>query len=390
LAVSLALSAGPAASPAAARAVAAPATPAPHVELVGHITASRTVLGQRRVGEARYVAISDLFYRERNAIFEVLDLADQSVIQVRARRATLERRFGVRRNGAVLPPQAEVVAFHAGLAGLAMEESSDGGDRRYWYVEMEASTGRILRTADLATIAAGNQLAIIGADPSGSEAWFAITEVTGHRRSVVLRRVDLRTLEVHDEQRVQLLARRGTAAEREHAVQVHAAADFSQFAIVEYFEAATGMAAGHVYVVDPASGATFNVPAPPTAYGVAFSPDNRYIYLGSAQLGTISRIDVAGHKLDKQVAAPHNLHHLVIRGNKLFALATSDHYAVYDLPELKSRNDAVHPAGVAAAMAELHGNGVASLDGTFFVAPDVEDRRHPARDRNYVIARLVE
>jgi hypothetical protein len=41
-------------------------------------------------------------------------------------------------------------------------------------------------------------------------------------------------------------------------------------------------------------------------------------------------------------------------------------------------------------MVELHGNGIASLDGAFFVVPDVEDRRKPARDRGYVIARLVD
>ena len=42
-------------------------------------------------------------------------------------------------------------------------------------------------------------------------------------------------------------------------------------------------------------------------------------------------------------------------------------------------------------MAGLHGNGIASLDGAFFVAPDAEDlHKAPAQDRAYVIARLVE
>jgi hypothetical protein len=41
-------------------------------------------------------------------------------------------------------------------------------------------------------------------------------------------------------------------------------------------------------------------------------------------------------------------------------------------------------------MIELHGNGIASLDGAFFVVPDVEDRRHPSADRAYVIAKLVD
>jgi hypothetical protein len=41
-------------------------------------------------------------------------------------------------------------------------------------------------------------------------------------------------------------------------------------------------------------------------------------------------------------------------------------------------------------MIELHGEGVASLDGAFFVVPDVEDRRRLPRDRTYVVARIVE
>ncbi|HEX4418284.1 MAG TPA: hypothetical protein VH165_10320 [Kofleriaceae bacterium] len=364
-----------------------PARAQPHVELVGRVTASRTVLGQRRVGKARYVAISDLFYRDQLAIVEILDLATRSVVQVKARRATLERRFGSR-------PQAEIVLYRNGVVGLAVQSAGEAGARHYWYAELDAQTGKLVRSVDLAMLGEGNLLEIIGADPVGGDAWFAITEVVGRRTSVVLRRLELGSLEVHDEQRVALIAR-GHGADREHAVTVHAAADFSQFAIVEYVERAAGMPPGHVYVVDrsteSAAGTTFHVEAPPTAYGVAFAPDHRYIYLGSAQLGTISRIDVAGRRIDKQVAAPHYLHHLVISpGGTLFAFASSNTYAVYDLPHLKTRHDAAHPAGVAPAMVELHGNGVASLDGAFFVVPDVEDRKHAANDRSYVIARLVD
>ena len=41
-------------------ALASAAVGAQRVELAGKVTASRTVLAQRRVGEARYIAISDL------------------------------------------------------------------------------------------------------------------------------------------------------------------------------------------------------------------------------------------------------------------------------------------------------------------------------------------
>ena len=372
-------------------AVASPAAAAQRVELAGKVTASRTVLAQRRVGEARYIAISDLFYRGRAAVVEVLDLATSSVIQVAAKRAVFERRFGVSRGGSIVAPLGDVVVYRDGVVGLALASAPVISPRRYWYAELDARTGKLLRVADLAALRDGEQLEVIGADPDAGAAWFAVTRIGSRGRALVLRRLDLGSLEQQDEQRIELAAR--AEGGHEHAVRVHAAADFSRFAIVEYAEDGVGMAPAHVYVVDPVAGTSFAVAAPPAAYGVAFSADGRYIYVGSAQRGTISRIDVAAGRIDKQVAGPRFLHHLVISpsGKKLFALASSSSYAVYDLPDLQARSDATHPAGVAAAMAELHGNGIASLDGAYFVAPEAEDPRKPhTDDRGYVIARLIE
>jgi len=365
---------------------------AQHVELAGRVTASRTVLAQRRVGEARYIAISDLFYRDRSAYLEVLDLATQTVVQVRAKRSLLERRFTASRDASAGLPQAEIAAFRDGVIGLAVTEGATSKSHRVWYAELEARSGKLLRSVYLATIGEDEQLQIVGADAGGGSVWFAITERAGRGRAVVLSRLDLASLETHDEQRIALAprARRGS---HEHAVQVHAAADFSRFAIVEYVEDGVQMAPGQIYIATPAARTVLAVPAPPTTYGVAFSADGKYVYLGSAQRGTISRVDLGTGRIDKQVAAPRNLHHLVISagGTKLFALATSSTYAVYDLPDLKARSDAAHPAGIALAMGALHGDGIASLDGAFFVVPDSEDRRKPAAaDRTYVIARLVD
>jgi hypothetical protein len=349
------------------------------------------VLSQRRVGEARYVAISDLFYRDRSALVEVLDLATQTVVQVQIKRALLERRFGVARDGAIAVPQGEVVVYREGVVGLALAEPATGASRRFWYAELDARTGKLLRAAVLATLRSGEQLEIIGADAAGAAAWFAKTELAGRGRTLVLRRFDLAALEARDEQRVALAVRAASPA-AEHAVRVHASADFARFAIVEYVEDGVRMAPGHIYIADPSAASSFAIPAPPTAYGVAFSPDGRYVYLGSAQLGTISRVDVAAGRVDKQVAAPRYIHHLVVssNGTKLFALASSTMYAVYDLPDLKARADAAHASAIAPAMVQLSGNGVASLDGGFFVVPEAEDRRRPPHDRGYVIARLVD
>ena len=238
----------------------------------------------------------------------------------------------------------------------------------------------------------GEDAQVIGAEAGDAAAWFALTTVGARGRTLVLRRLDLDTLEATDEARV-ALPLRASNGDREHAVHVHAAPDLSRFAIVEYVEDGVGMAPGRVYVVDPAAGTSFAVPAPAATYGVAFAPDGRYIYIASAQRGTISRIDLAHQRIDKQVAAPRYVHHLVVSpaGNRLFALASSSKYAVYDLPDLRARGDANHPAGLAGAMTQLYGNGIASLDGAFFIVPEADDRnKPPAHDRTYLIARLVD
>jgi len=363
---------------------------AQRVELAGRVTASRTVLSQRRVGEPRYIAISDLFYQDRTGVIEVLDLETRSVIQVAVKRALLERRFGHANDGVVAVPQGEVVMYRDGIAGVALSEATGGKSHRTWYIEVNGS-GKITRAAGLATVGEGEQLQVVGTDSVGGAAWFALTKVSARGRGVVLRRLDLGSLEVRDAQRVELTTRAERGG-REHAVDVHAAADFSKFAIVEYAEDGVAMPPGKVIVVDPVTGATFGVPAPPTVYGVAFSADDRFAYLASAQRGTISRIDLAAGRIDKQVAAPRNVHHLIVSptGTRLLAFATSNTYAVYDLPDLKARSDAAHPAGLAPAMVQLHGEGIASLDGAFFIVPDVEDRHRIPRDRTYVVARIID
>lgn len=358
---------------------------AQRVELAGRVSASRTVLAQRCVGEPRYIAISDLFYRDKSAFMEVLDLATQTVVPIKAKRALFERKFG---GGPGRVPLAEIAMYRDGVVGLAVTEPGTG--HRVWYAELDARNGKLMRSVYLASAGDDGVVQVVGAEPTGTAVWFAITERAPRGRTVTLLRLDLLSLETHEEQRLALAprARRGA---REHSVTVHAAPDFSRFAVVEYVEDGVGMAPGQVFIIDPIANTAFGVPAPATTYGVAFSPDGKYVYLGSAQRATISRVDVAAGRIDKQVAAPRNLHHLVITpsGTKMFALATSSSYAIYDLADMK-RTDATHPTGFASAMANLHGEGIASLDGGYFVAPDTEDRRNLPRDRTYVIARLLE
>lgn len=380
---------------AAACALATPAA-AQRVELAGRVTASETVLAQRRVGEARYMAVSDLFYRDTDAYLEVLDLDTQHVIQVKAPRALFEASFGTRGEYGIAVPRGDIVLFRSDVVGLALEETCGGPEapRRVWYAELSVPDGKLVRSVDLGTLGPGEYLQIVGVDVALDQAWFSVLRPdpdTPDGHEVVLRRLDLDSLAVSDEQRLPL-APRGSKTGYERDLRVHAAPDFARFAVVEYYEHGMKMAPGKVYVVDPSQGTTFSVPAPATTYGVAFSRDGSHLYLGSAQRGTISRVDLAAQKIDKVVSGPRYMHHLVVspKGTELFALSSSKKYVVYDLPGLTRRTEARHVPGVAAAMSQLFGNGMPSLDGAYFVVPDATPRVARRRERGYVIARFVD
>lgn len=349
------------------------------VELVGRVTGTRSALVERRVGEARYLAIADVFWRGRNAYLEVLDVESRNVIQVRAARSMFEKRFGVPNDHGMAVPRADVVMYKPGVVGLALAASVAESDlpQQHWYAELDDRTGRLIRSVSLGAVAPGDALQIVGVDVAADTAWFAIAGA----REVVLRTVELGSLKVADALRVPRTGK--------HEPRVHAAPDFSRFAVVDYFEEHVRMSPGKVQVIDRTTGTAFAVPAPPAAYGVAFAPDRRYLYLGSSQRGTIARIDLDARKIDKQVAGPRFLHHLVISpsGRTLYALASSSRYSVYDLPDLKARTERSHPADLAPAMEQLSGHGLASSDGAYFVAPDVDTA---TATRGYVIARFAD
>lgn len=84
-----------------------------------------------------------------------------------------------------------------------------------------------------------------------------------------------------------------------------------------------------VYVVDVETKAIDTYPIPLSAYGVAFTPDGKYLLLGSNELGELVRIDLAAKKVDA-TAKGHKLMHA-------FAMAPSGRtFLVFSNTELAS------------------------------------------------------
>lgn len=80
--------------------------------------------------------------------------------------------------------------------------------------------------------------------------------------------------------------------------------DETRIVFCEYTEKSWGKldAPARIFVIDVATGETFEVPAPVTAYGVVFAPDRRSIFVGSNELGTIQRIDVEKKAISSPIA----------------------------------------------------------------------------------------
>ncbi len=359
--------------------LAAPAA-AQRVDYVGRVTAAhRSQLPRRPVGDPRYVALSSLLYEGDQVSGQVLDLVSMKLGSVSTSRAGLARRFGRQdaQLGAAIPPEAQIALYTPARAGLFLKQHGVGAaPRRHWYAEVDAR-GVIGRTADLGVAYAEEYLEFAGTDLAGGNAWWILLG----KQQAVLRRMDLQTLDVTDVVSVPLAVRTSNVGYEELRF-IHAARDFSRFAIVDYYEDGIKLDPGEIHVIDPLKRSWFAIDAPSTAYGLAFSVDGKFMYLGSAQHGTVMRVDLANRVIDRKIAGPVFQHHLVLSpdGKRLYALASSKRYSVFDL-ELSSRKDLAHPAEVAPAMQELFGGGVSTRDGYFVVDG-------PGASGEYVVARL--
>jgi len=358
-------------------AAAMPAT-AQRVEFAGSVTASELAgAGLHPVGDKRYISLSNLLYGASTAHIDVLDLEALTVKRVTTTRAALSAGFGRldQQLGLTIPPSGELVLYQPARAGLHLISDTE----QHWYVEIDNKTRGLERSVSL-DVPADAEIALVGTDLAHRAAWFSLLRFKNSRsqprshgpHQIVLRRLDLDSLTLRDVVQIALPARPMRSG-YEDRVMVHAAGDFSRFAVVEYDEddfKTTPPA--QLFVVDPDMKTSFSVPALDTTYGVAFSADGRHLFLASSQQGTIARVDLASRKIDKRVAGPKLTHNAIISpsGNQLIVLGSSTQYTTFDLPELTNRKRIAHTTELAAAAQQLFGGGMASLDGRFFVMPE--------------------
>jgi hypothetical protein len=370
------------------------------IELVGKVGYANGIgtLQLRDVGDARYMAVSMLSHDDTNAGLEVLDLATATTHRVSASRRMLERATGAARI------ECEIISYTPAKVGLHIADGILERAPHHWYIELDAQTGKIVRQVSLGTFGDDAELVFVATDGARDTAWFTLAKYgEGLRKfahvhgptSLVLRKLDLGTLKTTDAMTIALPGRPMTTG-YEDQLMVHHAPDYSWFAVAEYDEKAFhSKPAGQVYFLDPDHGVSFAVAALDTNYGVAFSRDGTYAYLGSAQAGTIARVDIAKQKIDKTTAGPTMTHDLAISpdGSKLFVIGSSRQYAQLGLPDLRARTAKKHDPEVAPGAEQLFGNGHMSSDGKYYVlrqAITIRKDKTVDEPRELVIAKFVD
>jgi hypothetical protein len=350
----------------------------------------------RDVGDPRYMAVTAMSRTGRDGAIDVLDLATGTVHHVETPMRALAHAVGTAKL------EAEVVSYTPAKIGLHVADGILELAPHHWFVELDVQTGKVLRQAELGAFNDDVEVTFIATDGARDAAWFSVAQFgetfATHSRgpkSLVLRRLDLDTLAVTDPMTVALPARKVKSG-YEDRLMFHYAPDYSWFTVAEYDERAFGTKpTAQVYFIDPEHKKTFAVPALDTTYGVAFSRDGAYAYLGSSQLGTIARVDIAKQKIDKTTTGPRLTHDLAISpdGSKLFVIGSSRTYGELALPKLGGSTARKHDPEVAPGAEQLFGGGHVSSDGKYYVlrqAMTIHKDKTVDEPRELVIAKFVD
>jgi hypothetical protein len=165
--------------------------------------------------------------------------------------------------------------------------------------------------------------------------------------------------------------------------------DGSKLALVEYNDQGNERAhpakpVQQVLVIDIASKQVDAYPAPLSAYGVFFTRDNRYLLLGSNELGKIVRIDLEKKKVDATVQGMKRIHHfLPTPSGKTFLVLSDTLRASPKVIEVRRVADLKLQTSIPVRMLYPRSDAVRpeatfGLDGRMLMVPFVDDKGFPA------------
>ncbi len=234
--------------------------------------------------------------------------------------------------------QGAELLHHDGNVTTMQVDQMNGWKRvAVWLVQYDQRSRRFSKLLKLADVVPGGYLHPIGYDPTDAHWYFAYAvraegaEMSDGPVRYELARVNLASVEID----WQLTLEPPRRARRLNIDSARFSPDGSRLALVEYDDRAGARKAparpqAQVYVVDVASRRVDTYPIPLSAYGVAFTPDSRFLLIGSHETGTVLRIDVVGRKQTHSVQATKTIH-------ELHVAPVGDYFLVVNNYELSPR-----------------------------------------------------
>jgi hypothetical protein len=328
-------------------------------------------------GSARHLPT----YRTR---FPVIDVAEGVVIDLQVPTGAL---LADHRDQLLDPEPAIAAGARARLVLYRPEEDRAGivvesralrhPAVRYLYVEFSARQGHRRHLWRLADTDGDQQLELLGFDAAGQQLHFYVEQYRPppgfERRGLiphVSKLVGPSSLSVHRLQtasgrrdvlaELTLPGRRGGVLGAPRTVLGPGG---RWFAYAEYSE--LGVSVGGVppvLVAIELGGQRRQVrtTAPVTPYGLSFDRSERYLFVGSHQLGRVARLDLAGGGVDRSVRAPERIHRLFVSpsGGRLIILATGKALASLSIASPGAVRRTRLPTPVDAGLASFFGSTV--------------------------------
>ncbi|MFY0562395.1 hypothetical protein ACN28E_01020 [Archangium lansingense] len=140
-----------------------------------------------------------------------------------------------------------------------------------------------------------------------------------------------------------------------------------------------------VLVIDIPSKQVDSYPVPLTAYGTAFTPDNRYLLLGSNELGDVIRIDLEKKKIDAKTQGMKKVHRFVLTpSGKSFLVISNTQQISPKVIEVRRVSDLSLQTSIPMRMLFPGNDGVAAeaivgLNGRMLMTPFVDEKGWPSR-----------
>lgn len=135
-----------------------------------------------------------------------------------------------------------------------------------------------------------------------------------------------------------------------------------------------------VLVIDIPSKQVDSYPVPLTTYGTAFTPDDRYLLLGSNELGDIIRIDLEKKTIDAKTRGMKKVHHFVLTpSGKSFLVISNTQQISPKVVEVRRVSDLSLQTSIPMRMLFPGNDGVAAevmvgLNGRMLMTPFVDEK----------------